>query len=578
VYVPIQPCRVIDTRPGSGFTSNGTTLIPGNESLNTPDLHHVCGGQVPSTRAIDAVVLNVQAVNPSISGYLTLFGAGQGMPATSTLNFITGQTIANEATITTGESAGGTGYGGEVTILNYQGSVDVVVDVQGYYTADYGDGADLNDINPSDCYNESQITNDCGVYYPLSPQRVFDTRPASGFNGQNSTLGPQSQVSFFAGDEPFLPGGVLPVETVAVVLNVTAVNATQNTYLTVWGTGNPMPNTSNIDVPAGTTIPNRVIVPVGANGQVSIFNWSGNTNVVVDLNGYFNEHLQLVNDSGQSSYCTFPQASTCYGAFYFPLVTPQRISDTRAGTPYQNNGQTMGAGSIREVTIPIDTFGPYNPDPTDTNFAPSDFVAVDGNVTITNATGASYLTVYPANTVTGHPLASDLNWTGGEIISNGGLFSTGTGVPADSLQLYNYQNSVDSIFDLYGYYATSFKPGQVVDLETETCNTGINGTVSLNFDWDPVDTLPGGGPITYTVVVTDTTDGSGSQTVVTQGTQAVNSHDLEVRLLGLTSGNDLSITVQASNVDGSGPVSAPFVIPDLTGSSACATTPLDIDG
>ncbi len=47
VYVPIQPCRLIDTVPGSGYTDNGQTLVPGNESITTPDLHHSCGGQIP---------------------------------------------------------------------------------------------------------------------------------------------------------------------------------------------------------------------------------------------------------------------------------------------------------------------------------------------------------------------------------------------------------------------------------------------------------------------------------------------------------------------------------------------------
>ncbi|MDR3662640.1 MAG: hypothetical protein P4L86_20055, partial [Mycobacterium sp.] len=437
-------------------------------------------------------------------------------PATSTVNFVAGQTIANEATIATGRDTGGTGYNGEITILNYQGSTDVIVDVQGYYTHEYAN-TECNRTNPSDLFT------DCGLYYPLSPQRVFDTRTASGYQGQNQTLGPQSQQNFFAGDEPFLPGGVLPVDTVAVVLNVTAVNPTQNTYLTVWGTGNPMPQTSNLNIPAGTVLPNRVIVPVGANGQVSIFNWAGNTNVVVDLDGYFDSSASLFNDSGPDTYCASPVASTCYGAFYFPLITPQRVADTRATAPYEDHGQTLGAGSIRTVTILPDHYGPSNPDPTDTHYAPPSFVAVDGNVTITDATGPSYLTVYPANTVTAEPNASDLNWVAGSIISNGGLFSTGTGVPDDSLQLFNYQNSVDAVFDLYGYYATSFAPGETGD-PSEVSMSCVGGKIQAVVDFSPASAPPGGGTITYTVTATDQTDGladtppAGSQTVSGTGT------------------------------------------------------------
>jgi len=38
---------------------------------------------------------------------------------------------------------------------------------------------------------------------------------------------------------------------------------------------------------AGQTVPNMVIVPVGAGGQVSIFNETGTTDVLVDVLGWF---------------------------------------------------------------------------------------------------------------------------------------------------------------------------------------------------------------------------------------------------------------------------------------------------
>jgi hypothetical protein len=114
VYVPIQPCRLIDTVSGSGYTDNGQTMVPGDESITTPDLHHACGSQVPSTRDLDAIVINLTAVNPSSAGFLTAFGAGQQPPLTSTVNFVAGQTIANEATIATTQAhtCCTEGYGG----------------------------------------------------------------------------------------------------------------------------------------------------------------------------------------------------------------------------------------------------------------------------------------------------------------------------------------------------------------------------------------------------------------------------------------------------------------------------------
>ena len=82
-------------------------------------------------------------------------------------------------------------------------------------------------------------------------------------------------------------GGVPASGVGSVALNVTATNPTSNGYLTVWPTGQPQPNASNLNFVAGQTIPNMVIVPLGAGGQISIFNETGSTDVIVDVLGWF---------------------------------------------------------------------------------------------------------------------------------------------------------------------------------------------------------------------------------------------------------------------------------------------------
>jgi hypothetical protein len=453
VYVPIQPCRLIDTVPGSGYTDNGQTLVPGNESITTPDLHHVCGDQVPNTTNLDAIVINLTAVNPSSAGFLTAFGAGQQPPLTSTVNFVAGQTIANQATIATTQAhtCCTEGYGGEITIDNWQGSTDVIVDVQGYYTSGYNLDGGVN--SPG-----SDIVNTGGLYYPLAPSRVADTRSNSGYQDQNETLGPQSQINFFAGDEPNLPGGILPVYTTAVVLNVTAINPTAASYLTVWGTGSTQPFTSNLNFPAGTTIANRVIVPVSGNGTVSILNWAGTVNVAVDVDGYFSDHTtELPGFCAANTVTSGSPGKFCAGAAYYPLVTPQRIADTRAGSTYEDSSQTIHAGEYDTVNVPADAFGPFLAfDPKVTNFAPKKFQAADINLTVVNGTAASYLTLYPSNTELAIPQASDINWVPGDIISNGDIVSTGTSDPSVSFQAFNYAGSTDAVIDLYGYFGAPF--------------------------------------------------------------------------------------------------------------------------
>ena len=73
----------------------------------------------------------------------------------------------------------------------------------------------------------------------------------------------------------------------AVALNVTVANPTAAGYITVWPSGTPRPETSNLNFQAGQNIPNLVIVPVGADGKIQLFNGSGGTvQLIADVAGY----------------------------------------------------------------------------------------------------------------------------------------------------------------------------------------------------------------------------------------------------------------------------------------------------
>src|SRR5664280_1363935 len=58
-------------------------------------------------------------------------------------------------------------------------------------------------------------------------------------------------------------------------------------YLTVWPSGTPQQETSNLNFQAGQNIPNLVIVPVGADGKIQLYNGSGGTvQLIADVAGY----------------------------------------------------------------------------------------------------------------------------------------------------------------------------------------------------------------------------------------------------------------------------------------------------
>ncbi|MER7467083.1 hypothetical protein, partial [Streptomyces sp. NPDC097981] len=72
----------------------------------------------------------------------------------------------------------------------------------------------------------------------------------------------------------------------AVVLNVTATNPTDASYVSVYPNGTTRTSASNLNVTAGQTIPNLVIVPV-VNGKVSFYNNAGSVDLIADIAGYY---------------------------------------------------------------------------------------------------------------------------------------------------------------------------------------------------------------------------------------------------------------------------------------------------
>ena len=321
-----------------------------------------------------------------------------------------------------------------MTVYNFTGSTDVVVDVQGYYAPNGFDhnGPFISTGGHGAGYNAITDVN-TGTMHPV---RVLDTRPGSGQQGAGETLGPDSTLSFYPGTGTFPYGTpAVPADATAVVLNVTAATSTADSYLTAWATGGSQPLASNLNFPAGKITPNRVIVPINPDTkQVSIYNFAGNTDVVVDLDGFYARHED--------------------GSLYYPLVTPARIVDTRPGSGKPYSGQTLNTGTILTTNVPADVFPPdtgYSA-PGGTYDSGSYFTGFDVNTTITDTTGdGGYLTQYPSNAGSTPPLASDLNWNAGDITSNANQLSSG-GTPNIAIDNFNFTGSADLVIDLYGYF------------------------------------------------------------------------------------------------------------------------------
>jgi len=112
----LSPCRVVDTRQGTG------ALAPGSDRIVT--VAGSCG--VPA--AAKAVSANVTVTEPTQAGFLVVRPVLAPVPETSTLNFERGQTRANFTTL-------GLSPSGQIAVRSGQtaGTVHFILDVNGYY-------------------------------------------------------------------------------------------------------------------------------------------------------------------------------------------------------------------------------------------------------------------------------------------------------------------------------------------------------------------------------------------------------------------------------------------------------------
>jgi hypothetical protein len=123
--VAIQPCRIIDTRPGAAAAYLPNNPLPGNVVV-TFDLNSAPApcNNIPSTAV--AYSINVTIVAGASGGYLSVFaGSTAPNPLTSLLDYAPGEVIANASAVP-GDANGMVGF------LS-SSSINVVVDINGYY-------------------------------------------------------------------------------------------------------------------------------------------------------------------------------------------------------------------------------------------------------------------------------------------------------------------------------------------------------------------------------------------------------------------------------------------------------------
>jgi hypothetical protein len=127
------------------------------------------------------------------------------------------------------------------------------------------------------------------LFVPITPCRLFDTRA-------NSVVGPRAAPLAAAESYTQVVAGsngncTIPPQATGVAMNVTAVNGSATSFLTIWPADAAKPLASNLNWTAGApATPNKVDVKLSADGKISLFNNGGTVDVVADIVGYYADH------------------------------------------------------------------------------------------------------------------------------------------------------------------------------------------------------------------------------------------------------------------------------------------------
>jgi hypothetical protein len=249
-YLAVSPARLLDSRSGIGLGAAGRFERGGVRKLA------VAGrGGVPANAR--AAVLNVTVTDPAGPGFVSVMPSGGALPpSTSTVNVErAGQTRANLAVVPLGPDGG-------VTVFSDM-PAHVLADVTGYVTA------------------SSAARDTDGLFVPLSPSRLLDTRSGIGVPAGKPGAGAVLTV-------PAAGRGGIPTSGVAAVAAaITATDANGPGYVTAWPAGAAVPPTSALNTSVrGDTVPNAAFVGLGTSGGFSLFT-SGGTHLLADVTGYF---------------------------------------------------------------------------------------------------------------------------------------------------------------------------------------------------------------------------------------------------------------------------------------------------
>lgn len=244
--VSAAPRRVLDTRNGTGGPAGA--LGPRSTRMLT-----VAGAGQAVAAGATAVLLNLTAVSPTESTYVTAWPGDAPKPVTSQLSIAPGGPRAALVAVPVGAD-------GSVALSNAHGQVHLVADLVGWFVPPAGTA---------------------GRLAAALPARALDTRTTLGGHPGPLAAGEAYRLAVRG------VGGVPGSGVSAVVINVTTTDATASGYVTVWPGDSSRPLASTLNSVPGGAVANVAVVPVDAMGTINLYNSAGSAHLVVDVLGWY---------------------------------------------------------------------------------------------------------------------------------------------------------------------------------------------------------------------------------------------------------------------------------------------------
>lgn len=253
------------TDEGAGFTSVTPTRLfdsrqPSEDPFGSDSRRKVqISGRAGIPDSATSAVINITAVNPTAEGFITAFPSGTRVPDASNLNLRRGETRPNFAVVSLNDA--GAIDVQSVLPFDPDGTVDLIVDVFGYYSNEGGQPTTTTE-----------------------PFRIVDTR--SGVGGLNLPFGSSETRSFLAAGT-----GGIPSDATAIWANLTVVSPSSNGFLSAYPGGEQTPDVSNLNWRAGDINPNMALIPLNSQGKFDIsvsmpWDSAAHADVLVDVLGW----------------------------------------------------------------------------------------------------------------------------------------------------------------------------------------------------------------------------------------------------------------------------------------------------